>query len=247
MTGVIFDLDGVLVNSEPYWQEGFAAIGNEFCVERGLPDPQLTPAQMSRFEGGRVNDTVTAILTELGHGEHVDAATVRELTDRVIARVSTQFAEHSNAIESSVRVARQLAERGIPLAVASSSAQQFIDAVLDALDLREAFGVTQSALLLEHGKPHPEVYLLTLQKMGLEAREVVAIEDSTAGVAAALRAGLATIWLRPDAGQESDADRLERLRPALGDAADATDATALLRKVTPELTIEDVEAALESL
>jgi mannitol-1-/sugar-/sorbitol-6-/2-deoxyglucose-6-phosphatase len=243
MTGVIFDLDGVLVNSEPYWQRGFAEIATQFCLERGLPDPGLTPKQMSRFQGGRVNDTVAAILSGLGHGNHVDPTTVVALTDRVIDHVSRQFAKNANAIESSVRVARQLADRGIPLAVASSSAQQFIDTALEAIGLSDAFAVTQSALELKHGKPHPEVYLLTLDKMGLKARDVVAIEDSTTGLGAALRADLATIWLLQDTA-ESEADSLERLRATLGNVAGAAD---LVRRVTRDLTIEDVEDVMKAL
>src|SRR5690242_17504698 len=118
--GVIFDLDGVLVDSEPYWQEGFAQIANQFCVERGFPDPGLSAEQMSRFQGGRVNDTVATILSELGHRDLADAATVKALTDRVVDHVSRRFAESSNEVASSVRVARQLADRGVALGVASS-------------------------------------------------------------------------------------------------------------------------------
>lgn len=243
MTGVIFDLDGVLVNSEPYWQEGFAEVATQFCLEHGLPDPGLTAEQMSRFQGGRVNDTVAAIMSELGYGNYTDPGMVNALTDRVIDHVSAQFAENANEIPSSVRVARQLADRGIPLAVASSSAQQFIDAALEAIGLSDAFTVTQSALDLEHGKPHPEVYLLTLDKMGLQAREVVAIEDSLAGLGAALRADLATIWLRQNTA-ESEADSLNRLQATLANEVNAVD---LVRKITPDLTIEDVEDVMESL
>ena len=243
MTGVIFDLDGVLVNSEPYWQRGFAEIATQFCLQRGLPDPGLTPEQMSRFQGGRVNDTVTAIMSELGYVGYLNPATVVALTDQVIAHVSGQFSENANAIESSVRVARELANRGVLLAVASSSAQQFIDAALDAIGLSDAFVVTQSALELDHGKPHPEVYLLTLAKMGLNAREVVAIEDSTTGLGAALRAEIASIWLLQDT-MESEVDALERLRASLGNAPGVAD---LVRRITRDLTIEDVEDVMKSL
>lgn len=241
--GVIFDLDGVLVHSEPYWQRGFAEVVNRFCVDRGLPDPGLTASEMSRFQGGRVNDTVATILRDLGHGDYVDATTVAELTDDVIDHVSEQFAENANAIESSVAVARQLADRGIRLAVASSSAPQFIEAALQAIGLADAFPVTQSALGLEHGKPDPEVYRLTLARMGLEAHEAIAIEDSTTGLAAAARAGLATIWLQRDV-EESEAESRARLRAALG--ADG-DAARFVRKVTRDLTMDDVENVMKTL
>lgn len=241
--GVIFDLDGVLVDSEPYWQDGFAQIANQFCLERGFPDPGLTAEQMWRFQGGRVNDTMAAILSELGYGDEVNAQALVALTERVVDYVSKRFAANSNEIASSVRVARRLADRGVALAVASSSAQQFIDTALRAIGLSDAFPVRQSALELQNGKPHPEVYLLTLAKMGLEAHEVVAIEDSTTGLGAALRAGLATVWLQQDLG-ESEAESLDRLREVLGDDAGAADH---LRRITHELTLADVEDVLGAL
>lgn len=237
VTGVIFDLDGVLVDSEPYWQQGFALIATEFLVELGLPDPGLTPAQMSRFQGGRVNDTMTAILDELGVGDRLDPTTVDALTDRVVDRVSEEFAADARPIHSSVAVARELADRGVPLAVASSSAQPFIEAALEAIGLGDAFAVTQSALDLEHGKPHPEVYLLTLQRLGLAAHEVLAIEDSVTGLTSALRADLATIWLLSGTDEPAEA-ALERLRDAAGADHLRTD---LVRRVTHSLTIHDVE------
>lgn len=243
MPGVIFDLDGVLVNSEPYWQRGFAEIVNELCLERGLPNPGLLPEQMARFQGGRVNDTVRAILGELGLLSDADSTTVSILTDRVIDHVAQRFLDAPDPIDSSVWVARQLAERGVPLAVASSSAQRFIDAALDAIGLADAFCVTQSALDLVRGKPDPEVYILTLARMGLEARDVVAIEDSTTGLGAALRAGLATIWLL-EGSDEEEWQSLERLRASLGPYASSQH---LLRKVTKQLALEDVTDVMRQL
>ena len=238
MKGAIFDLDGVLVDSEPYWQRGFAEVTNEYCVESGLPDPALTAAQMARFQGGRVNDTLASILASLGHPELAAQESLEQLTGRVIAHVSHAFVAHPTPIESSISVARQLADRGVPLAVASSSAQEFIDAAIKTIGLQDAVSVTQSALGLRHGKPHPEVYQLTLDQLGLEADDVVAIEDSTTGIGSAVRAGIATIWLLQNS-TETEAEAIQRLRDTLGSDADAG---ARVRRITRDLTMADIDA-----
>ncbi len=213
MTCVIFDLDGVLVDSELYWQQAFAEVGNAWRVEHGRANPDLTAAGMARFQGGRVNDTMAAVLASVGY----DALTDVErdaVTHRVITHASEAFAADPTPIAGSVAVARGLAEEGVRLAVASSSAQEFIDAALDASGLHDAVEVTQSALLLEHGKPHPEVYELALAHLGARAEDGVAIEDSTIGLVSALRAGLRVVWLLTDE-TETDVAAYDRLRAAL--------------------------------
>lgn len=202
MTAVIFDLDGVLVDSEPLWQQGFADVVNEFCVEQGRPDPGLTPADMVRFHGGRVKDTVKTLVEEQGLGELATDETITRLTERVVEDAAASLSDDVT-IRSSVEVARRLHADGVRMAVASSSAQRFIDAVVERLGLRDAFEVTQSALDLEHGKPDPEVYQLTLDRLGVDAAETVAIEDSVPGVQAAVRAGIAVVWLTPQSRDEA--------------------------------------------
>ncbi len=249
MMAVIFDLDGVLVDSEPYWQEGFLEITKDFCRESGLPDPDLELKDMARFQGGRVNDTMRTILTSLGHEDLADREHIEALARRVIDRVSDDFAARKlgastpGPIEQNVRVAHELADRGFPLAVASSSAQEFIEAALEQIGLLDAVAVTQSAYELEHGKPHPEVYRRTLDRLGVKAQEAVAIEDSTTGIGSAVRAELATIWFLLDTG-ESDDDAMARLRDTLGEDADSAER---VRLVTHELRVADIEEVMTQL
>ena len=211
MTAVIFDLDGVLVNSEPYWQGAFLAVTRDYCQESGFAEPELELADMAAFQGGRVNDTMLTILTSLGHAESADPDTIEGLAAEVIAQVGAAFRLESAPITDNVRVARQLADRGVRIGVASSSAQTFIDLALEEIGLADAVTVTQSAYELEHGKPHPGVYQLALERLGVSAREAVAIEDSTTGIGSAVRADLATIWYLDNA-EESYDDALARLR-----------------------------------
>lgn len=233
MTAVIFDLDGVLVDSEPLWQQGFADVVNAFCVEQGLAHPRLTRPDMERFHGGRVKDTVSTLLEEQGLGASVTEETVADLTRRVVEQAASRVSDEV-IIASTVEVARKLHESGVRLAVASSSAHDFIEAVVERIGLADAFEVIQSALELEHGKPDPEVYELTLDRLGVQARATLAVEDSVPGVQSALRAGMPVIWLTPEPVGEA----LARL---------GEDDASAVRVVTGTLDYEQVCTVLQGL
>lgn len=241
MTAVIFDLDGVLVDSEPLWQAGFAAVTNTFCDERGLPHEELRADDMVRFHGGRVRDTLGALLEELGHPDVADSGTLAMLTDRVVDQVSEEFDQTRDAIGPSVEVARRLAQDDVRMAVASSSAQRFIESVVSQLELGDAFEVIQSALELEHGKPHPEVYELTLDRLGVSAEHTLAIEDSIPGVASALRAGLRCVWLRPTPASTEDRAMAELTSTLTeGGVEDLDECLARVLLVTSTLTYSQI-------
>ena len=125
VAAVVFDLDGVLVDSEPLWQQGFADVVNAFCVEQGRDDPRLTREDMVRFHGGRARDTVRTLVEEQGLGDRLTDDTLAALTERVVDDAAGQLSDEV-AIGASVEVARRLHEDGVRMAVASSSAERFI-------------------------------------------------------------------------------------------------------------------------
>ena len=206
MTAVIFDLDGVLVDSEPLWSAGFAAVVNEYAAGQGWVHPGLAADDMGAYQGGRVNETLREILTGTGHpAAATDTEVVDRLTEQVIQWVVTAFLARPTGIASSVETARQLHARGLKLGVASSSAIDFIDTVLDTLGLSDAFSARQSSLLLERGKPDGEVYRRTLQELDEQAADCLAIEDSARGIGAAVDAGIRCIGLWREPGSPPDA------------------------------------------
>lgn len=250
MTGaVIFDLDGVIVDSEPYWAAGFAAIANAALEAAGSHAPRFTVSEMSAYEGGRVDESLTRMLATRGiavagsTGSRVPASRrpvphqapdLGALTAAVIGHVSQAFQAHPTQIESSVKTACQLAAKGIVLGVASSSAATFIDAALEATGLAPLITVRRSALSLERGKPAPDVYLLAAADLGVDPSDCLAVEDSIAGLVAALTAGMRVVWLRRS-GWHDDPHLVVRsaLRSAGADPASAERVVAVTRELDP--------------
>ncbi len=232
---VIFDLDGVLVDSEPYWQHAFQQTANDHLRRLEQDQKPFTRADVRQFEGGRVNESLTRMLHARDQPAAVTDRLIERLTADVIADVSARFAQHPTSIGSSVATARWLGERGVPLAVASSSARSFIDAVLAATGLDPFVTVRKSALRLRNGKPHPEVYRRTVTALGLTPERCLAIEDSATGLAAALRAGIPTVWLRRGAPCSLEEGRRAAAEALTGFGADA-DLARHLVAVTDELS-----------
>lgn len=244
--GVIFDLDGTLIDSEPAWARGFSYGLSQILVERGHGHHDLTPDQMARFQGGRVPDTVGAILGWLELDPELDDAETRQIVQAVIDWVTADFAANPVPIPEAVAAARALQQRGVPLAVASSSALPFIDAALESLGLSDAITIRMSAIDLPRGKPDPLVYLLTLHEMGLPASRVIAIEDSPVGVESAIRAGIQCVWFMPG---QNVGERQRRLRAlaatSTGEGTLAAEVDALVAPAS-SLTVEGVLEMLDA-
>lgn len=212
--GVIFDLDGVLIDSEPFWREGFRAAVRSLCGSAGRATPELTDAALVRYEGGRVSDTVAQLARDLVPELSSDQVELRRASDVAIETASRLFGQEPAPIADSIRTAREIHSLGIALAVASSSAEPFIRTALQTIGLADIIPVVQSAYELERTKPDPAVYLLTLEALDLPASRCVAVEDSLVGLEASLRAGLATVWFSPDpAVSAPDLDDVAHLPP----------------------------------
>ena len=171
---VIFDMDGVLVDSEDIWREAEAEIFRSVGVPMTAEDGRLTM-------GLRSDEVV-----EYWYERHpwtgptkieVDAAINRLVIDLVMA--------HSGAMPGAVEAIAMLSEAGIPLGLASSSSSELIGAVVDKLGIRDQLRVLQSAEHEPYGKPHPAVYIEAARRLGIAPDRCVAIEDSPAGLLAA--------------------------------------------------------------
>lgn len=193
LRGVAFDLDGVLVDSEPFWQdaeiEAFAAVGLS-----------LTRDDCRQTMGLRIDEAVDHWHRARGWDGASPAEVVRAVVDGVVDRIETRGAALPGALEAVDRCRR----RGLSLAIATSSWTEVADAVLHRLGLDGAFDAVCSAADEAHGKPSPDVYRSACRRLGLEPAAVVAIEDSAHGLRAALDAGMRCLAV-PDAGVDAGA------------------------------------------
>jgi HAD superfamily hydrolase (TIGR01509 family) len=188
IAGVVFDMDGVLVDSEPLWHEAEIAVFGSLGVV-------LTPELCRQTTGVRIDAVVAHWRAAHPWGPWPsNEEVVNAIVDDVVARVASR-AEPMRGVHSALR-----AVSGLKTGLASSSPQRLIDVVLDRLGLRGAFQVVQSAEHLPHGKPDPTVYLLACKALGLDPRHAVAIEDSDSGLRAAHAAGMIVVAVVDPAG-----------------------------------------------
>jgi sugar-phosphatase len=186
MQAVIFDMDGVLVDSEPLWRLGerqtFAEIGLE-----------LTDADCETTMGMRTDEVIEHWFSR----DPWEGPTVEEVENRLEARMQELIAEKAIAMPGVERSIAMIRANGLALGLATSSAPTLIDEVLSKLGLVDVFDVTHSAVTETLGKPHPAVFLSAARLLGVVPSQCIAIEDSVAGVQSAKTAGMRVIAVPP--------------------------------------------------
>jgi HAD superfamily hydrolase (TIGR01509 family) len=177
---VVFDLDGVIIDTEGVWEEVrrayVAGFGKQF-----LPDSQ------ARIMGMSTGEWSTHLSRDLGVPR-----TPAEVAADVLGRMAERYAEALPLIPGSVDAVRRMAAR-YPLALASSSARILIDQVLKTAGLTGEFQVTLSTEEVPRGKPAPDVYLAAASRLGHPPETCAAVEDSSNGLRSAAAAGLTVI------------------------------------------------------
>src|SRR5436190_2813329 len=189
---VIFDMDGVLIDSEPFWREAEIKVFGTIGIK-------LTPEMCMETMGSRVDEAVEYWLKL--HGQ--DLSLTHGVAEKVIEEVISQIEQNGMPMAGVEDALEFFRKRGTRFALASSSAYRIISAVVDKFDLRRRFEVIYSAEEEEFGKPHPAIYLTAARKLGVNAKECLAIEDSLNGVLAAKAARMKCIAI-PEAAVRSD-------------------------------------------
>ena len=189
---VIFDMDGVLIDSEPFWQE------SEIDVF-GRAGLALTREMCLQTMGLRVDEVVEYWRRRRDFGE----APAGSLEDSIIGGVVERILSQGVAKEGAAEALEFFRGRGVRVALASSSAYRLISAVTERLGLAESFDCVYSAEEEEYGKPHPGVYLTTARRLGVAPAECLAVEDSLNGVLAAKAARMKCVAV-PEPAQRRD-------------------------------------------
>ncbi|MGH2972668.1 MAG: HAD family hydrolase [Gaiellaceae bacterium] len=177
---VVFDMDGVLIQSEEVWD----AVRERFVREHGgRYDEEVQRAMMGMSS------------TEWSRYLHEHAAVPDrpdEINREVVRRMLAAYRDHLPLIPGAVEAVRRLADR-FALGLASSSNRELIDTVLDVAGLAPFFAATVSSEEVAHGKPAPDVYLEAARRLGADPVQCAAIEDSHGGIRSAKSAGMRVI------------------------------------------------------
>jgi len=177
---VVFDLDGVLVDSGAHHREAWIAM----CRDCGL----TPPPEFWRLTIGRPAEEAVALLVD-----GIDRGEVRRLADLKREHYTRLARRGAVAVAGAGAFVEALACAGVPRAVATSATRRDLERVLDALGLRRHIEVAVTADDVRWGKPHPEVYLKAAEGLGVDAAACIVFEDAIVGVHAARAAGMRVI------------------------------------------------------
>jgi len=205
---VVFDMDGVLVDSEEIWDEA----RRELALERGLAWPESAQRDMmgmSSLEWSRyMHDRVGL------------AEAPAEISAEVVRRLEGLYRQHLPLMDGAVQAVERIGEQ-FRLGLASSSNRPIIELVLHLAGIADRFEVTVSSEEVERGKPAPDVYLEALRRMDVSPGRAAAVEDSTNGLLSARAAGMLVIAV-PNPVFPPRADALAGAGAAIGSLAELT-------------------------
>jgi len=193
--GVIFDFDGVLVDSEPYWEEADRRTLASLGATLG-PDAK-------RALIGLQQDVAARMILEM-HGLETDPLEFRRQRNTLMSEF---YRDVIPVFDGALDVVAHLQASGLRLGVASSTPRELLLVGLRRHGLDRFFPIVVSADDVKHGKPAPDIFLRTLDLLSLEARESLVIEDSLPGILAANAAGIRSVWVSNEhsAGAGKDA------------------------------------------
>ncbi len=211
IAAVVFDLDGVIVDSEQVWDE----VRERYTRESGGTYTETATRDMMGMSAPEWSRYMAEALHVPGTPEEINAAVV----ERMLAR----YGEAPPFIPGAVDAVRGIAARW-PAAIASSSNPELIEVVLRVSGLAEVIRVAVSSQEVPRGKPAPDVYLEAARRLGVDPRACAAVEDSHNGIRSAHAAGMKVVAV-PNPHFPPDAEAL-----ALADAV-----VPSTRELTPEL------------
>ncbi|MBQ8627031.1 MAG: HAD family phosphatase [Agathobacter sp.] len=202
--GVLFDMDGVVLDTEKlytrFWQEAAQYFGYPMTKEQALGMRSL-------------NRGAGVAKMQSYFGEAVDYEAIRnkrmELMDAFVAREGVEIKTGIH------RLLDYLDEKGIKRAIATSSPLERTKLYLSSVDLVDRFDELVSGYMVEKGKPEPDIYLYAAQKLGLKPEECMVLEDSPTGIIAAYRAGCLPVMV-PD--QDEPDEEIKNMLYAVADS-----------------------------
>ncbi len=187
INAIIFDMDGLLVNSEPFWREAEKEVFSEVNIE-------LTDEMCFKTVGLRI-DEVVAYWYNKFPWSHISKHDVVEM---ILYRMKELIEQKAEAMAGVYKLLTYFNNKNIVMAIASASPMILIDAVVNKLNIRNYFSEICSAENEQYGKPHPKIYIHTAQKLKVKPYECLVFEDSFNGIIAAKAARMKVIAVPED-------------------------------------------------
>jgi HAD superfamily hydrolase (TIGR01509 family) len=181
---VIFDMDGVIADSEPAHENAFNAVLNPL-------GHAVVPELQQEFMGHGLDESWAKLKERFNLADSIET-----LLERYEDALLVAFAEVHETLPGVREVIDAVRQRHLPLAVASSSDRLWVEALLTGVGLIDAFDVLVSGREVTNGKPAPDIYLLAASKLGVAPHGCLAIEDTPAGVASVKAAGMFAVQTR---------------------------------------------------
>jgi mannitol-1-/sugar-/sorbitol-6-/2-deoxyglucose-6-phosphatase len=192
LKAAIFDVDGLLIDSEPIWRRTQVEVFAGF----GIP---LTEAMCLETTGLRIDEVAAHWLARFGPAGGADAS---EIAERIVDRMVERVRAEGVALDGGAQAIAACRAAGLSVAVASSSPERLIDAALERIGLAGVLQVKVSAQHERFGKPHPAVFLTCAARLRVSIDECVVFEDSVNGVLAAKAAGALCVAVPQPSGAE---------------------------------------------
>lgn len=170
----IFDMDGLLIDSEPLWEEAGAELLKEFNIE-------LTTEQYQSSTGLRTREWITHWFNFFS----IDIRFGDDAVDRIIQKAIDKIAQHGVIMPGVFEILEFLQGKGYHIGLATSSPMSLVEVVLDKIGIREYLHTATSAEGLPFGKPHPEVYINCARELNKHPTQCICFEDSFNGMIAA--------------------------------------------------------------
>lgn len=182
MKAVIFDMDGVIIDSEPFWKnaefEVFSSLGVVLDKEFTDLTQMMTTMEVTKFWYEKFP---------------WESKSLEEVEDMVISRVM-ELIEQGRAERNGIELfIKQLKSNGFKIGLATNSPYKIIPVVLEKAGIADYFDSIFSAEFVEFGKPDPAIYLMTSKELGIDPENCIVIEDSYSGMLAAKKAGMKVV------------------------------------------------------
>ena len=189
---VIFDMDGVLIDSEPYWQEA----GTEILLHYNI---SLTDLQYHSTTGLRTREWIDWWFSHFG----IDSQFAKEAESAIVNKAIEKIRDHATELEGVQYIFDFFKKRKFKIGLATSSPRDLIEVVAEKLHIKNNLDGISSAEELLHSKPHPEVYLNCAAELGSSPLQCICFEDSFNGLIAAKAARMRCVAI-PAMSQRTD-------------------------------------------